>query len=427
MPHSIHRRNLLKRFAAGAGTLAFAGLATADGDAQYLVRTSGESAERALRDAGFTVEHRLADGNVLVVTGDADATDDLEAVRGVADAVPDFEFELEQPEMIEAAEPDATDDEPAFFDLQWDKHVTDVPEAHDTATGDGSRIAVIDTGIDHTHQDLGNVNVGASVSIIEGTVGPHTGDARAHGTHVAGIAAATGAVGVLGTAPDAELVSLRVFGAEGGAFFSDILIAMEYAAGIDADVANMSIGTPPLPPQVNAAQYRRIMEPVAQAVTAAGTMLSGSAGNSDANLQQGGFFTLPNSLAGVTSISATAPNDLRAFYSNYGTNEIDVGAPGGGYETLEKSLETDPNEVEFPYPTNLILSTVPGNGYAWFAGTSMAAPQVSGTAALVREVSPGANANRVERAIKNGADLAAGDSDPELGAGRLNANDALDG
>jgi subtilisin family serine protease len=183
-------------------------------------------------------------------------------------------------------------------------------------------------------------------------------------------------------------------------------------------------------------------------VTALGTLLFGSAVNSDVNLQLGGFFTLPNSLAGVSSISATGPNDLRTFYSNYGTNEIDVGAPGGGYETLEKTLCTEDGTVygsceededgdsvdceecdppEFPFPTNLVLSTIPGDGYARFAGTSMAAPQVTGTAALVREQHPNANARQVENAIKQGADLVQGRNDPDLGAGRLNANGALDG
>ncbi|PSP74848.1 peptidase S8/S53 subtilisin kexin sedolisin [Halobacteriales archaeon QS_1_68_20] len=424
MTHSTHRRTLLKGIVAGS-TLTFAGLATAEGHGRYLVRAGDGNVEDRVRDEGFEVENRLAGGQVLVMSGEADRSDDLRGIEGVAEAAPDVRFELERPAETESADVDAGDGAPALFDLQWDKHVTEVRATHESATGSGSRLAIIDTGVDHTHQDLGNVNSGASVSIIDGEVGGHVGDAYSHGTHVAGITAATGAVGVLGTAPDAELVSVRVFPEdEPLASFSDILLAMEYAADVGADAANMSIGTPPIPPAANANQYRRVMEPVAQGVTSQGTLLVGSAGNGDANLQQGGRFTLPNSLEGVTGISATGPNDQRAFYSNYGTNEIDVGAPGGGYETLEKTLEEE--GVEYPFPTNLVLSTVPGDGYAWFAGTSMAAPQVTGTAGLVREVAPGANANRVERAIKGGADIVAGENDPDLGAGRLNAADAVD-
>ncbi|WP_265111782.1 S8 family peptidase [Halosolutus halophilus] len=449
MDDMLDRRTVLKGIGAGGITLSFAGLASADGEQRYLVRGS-TGIERQVRRRGFSVEHSLADGSVLVVTGDQEASDDLEGIDDVSIAVPDFEFELEGPELSASADVDVGDDDsgsgngkakgqddgsdaetdedgwPALFDYQWDKRVTAADEAHGWASGDGRRLAIIDTGIDHTHQDLGNVNTDASASIIDGEIGAHTGDASYHGTHVAGITAATGAVGVIGTAPDAELVSVRVFGEEGGATFTDILLAMEYAADVGADAANMSIGTPPIPPQGNAEQYRGVMEPIAQYVTSQGTLLVGSAGNSDANLQQGGFFTLPNSLSGVTSISATGPNDERTFYSNYGTNEIDVGAPGGGYETLEKSLSEDENAVEWPYPTNLVLSTIPGDSYDWLAGTSMAAPQVTGTAGLVRDRYPDTTAKQVEKYIKQGADLVSGDSDPDLGAGRLNAKDALD-
>jgi subtilisin family serine protease len=447
---TLDRRALLKGIGIGGASLTFPGVAAGDGETEYLVRIGASAARQRIRQRGYRVVEELADGDVLVVVADEESSDDLESIDDVEDAVPDFAFELEGPELKEDADLDGggdgqgngngqgqggggSDDEdggdgPAFFDLQWDKQVTEVRAAHDSADGSGTRLAIIDTGIDHTHPDLGNVNTELStVFVNQGEQKDHTGDVLYHGTHVGGIAAGTGAEGVLGTAPGAELVSVRVF-AEGEllAYFSDILRAIEYAAANGADAANMSIGTPPIPPQANAAQYRRVMEPVAQRTSAAGTLLVGSAGNSDANLQQGGYFTLPNSLAGVTSISATAPNDLRAFYSNYGTNEIDVGAPGGAYETLEKTLEEDEDAVEYPFPTNLVLNAVPG-GWAWLAGTSMAAPQVTGTAGLVRDVDPDATAERVERVIKDGADLVEGDNDEELGAGRLNAADATDG
>ena len=124
------------------------------------------------------------------------------------------------------------------------------------------------------------------------------------------------------------------------------------------------------------------------------------------------------------SISATGPNDLRAFYSDDGSNDIVIGAPGGGYETMEKTLAEDGGE--WPFPLNLVLSTLPDESYGWAAGTSMAAPQVTGIAALVREVAPDANARQVEQAVENDADRVNGQSDDDLGAGRLNAADALD-
>ncbi|UTF52317.1 S8 family peptidase [Natronosalvus rutilus] len=414
------RRSLLQGLGALGATITFAGLASAsDGQARYLARTTGDAAD-AVSAAGFDVRSSLANGRVLLATGPADATDDLESVSGVSLALRDLAFELETPALVEMADTEnSTAVDQVYDQYLWDKQVQQVREAHDHATGAGQTVAIIDTGVDDTHPDL-TVDTERSVSIIEGQVGDHTGDVGYHGTHVAGTTAANGSVGMLGTAPDATIVSIRVFGAEGGATFGDILTGMEYAAEIGADAANMSIGTDPIPPAANADQYRRIMEPIAQSVTSAGTLLVGSAGNSDANLQQSGLFTLPNSLSGVLSVSATAPNDERAFYSNYGSNEIAVGAPGGGYETLEKTLNEDPDEVEWPYPTNLVYSTVPG-GYAWLAGTSMAAPQVTGLAGLVRELAPGSNTRRVWDAIAQGAEGTDGRSDPEFGAGRTNA------
>ncbi|MHC3438580.1 S8 family peptidase [Natrialbaceae archaeon A-gly3] len=438
-------RQTRRRFLGGVAAtgIAITAIATvsANGRTRYLVTASGGGVRTRLEREGFDVEDELAGGDVFVVLGPGDSADDLESVRGVRAAAADVRFSVDLPVLTEV--PDASilegDEkaEPTLWELQWDKQVQNVLEAHEHATGDGTTLAIIDTGIDPDHLDLEpNLDKEASrlfqmgETIEEGEpVDPH-----GHGTHVAGTAAATGeqgaiGTGIVGTAPDATLVSARVFwfDEEDGEVVlttttADILRAIDYAAEIGADAANMSIGTPPLPPEINAAGIRVAYERMIQHATSQGTVVVASAGNSDANLQQGGYFTVPNSTAGAMSISATAPNDLRTFYSNYGTNEIDVGAPGGGYETLEKTLAED---TEWPYPTNLVLSSVPEDvydaPYAYFAGTSMAAPQVTGLAGLVRQLEPHANANQVESAIKHGAESATGRSDTDLGAGRVNA------
>lgn len=420
-----NRRTVLKGIGAAGVSLTFAGFASAAGGTRYIATVANEQVHDRIENAGFSIENVLADGDVVTATGQDDAVDDLEGVKGVSAVTRDVQFALEDPV---ATEPADEYDEPALWELQWDKHVTDVERAHETATGDGTTIAVIDTGIDTSHPDLQNVDTSNSAAIIDGEV--TTGDGgwvHYHGTHVAGIAAAQGG-GVVGTAPDADILNLRVFSEEGPllASVSDIMLALEYAADHGADAANISLGAGPFPPQANAGGLRAARQKVVNNVVRRGLLVSVSAGNADTNLKQGGFFVLTASVAGAMSISATGPNDRRAFYSNYGSNEIDIGAPGGGYETLEKTYETDPNEVEWPFPTNLVFSTLPGGDYGWAAGTSMAAPQVTGAAALVREVAPGANARQVEQAIKHGAELIKGQSDDDLGAGRLNAADALD-
>ena len=437
----LTRRSALKGIAAGALSLKFVGTASADGRTQYIVTARGNRVTDSIEGTGFEIQNVLADGDVLVVTGPEDSQDDLEAVRGVREVVENAFFALDGPVFEEELDTEESEP-PAFWENQWDKHVTDVEDAHDVATGEGTRLAILDTGIDPEHSDIApNLNDDLSALFSSGNPieeDDNPWDLHGHGTHVAGTAAATGDVGVIGTAPDAELVSLKVFWFEDPegheeedepfltTTLADILAAIDAAAAIDADAANMSLGTPPLPPEYNRFGTRVAYERVIQHASRQGTVVVASSGNSAANLQQGGYFTTPNSTAGALSVSATGPNDKLAFYSNYGTNEIDVGAPGGGYETLEKTLEEDPEEVEWPFPLNLVLSTYPDDGYAWLAGTSMASPQVTGTVGLVREKAPNANANQVEKAIKQGADLVTGQSDPDLGAGRLNAYGALD-
>ena len=481
----LSRRGALKGIAAGAISLTFLGTASADNATQYIVTLSNPSVSNRVEQAGFTIQRELADGEVLQVSGSEDDRDALEAIRGVQEVARNAYFGLEGPELEE--ELDTAEFEPPFFwENQWDKHVTDADDAHGTATGEGATVAILDTGIDPDHPDLkANVNEDSSALFSSGNpieADDNPWDLHGHGTHVAGTAAATGAVGVIGTAPDATLVSLKVFWFEDPeghededepfltTTTADILAAIDAATAIGADAANMSLGTLPLPPGYNRFGIRVAYERVIQHATRQGTVIVASAGNSAANLQQGGFFTVPNSTAGAMSVSATAPNDELVFYSNFGANEIDVGAPGGAYETLRKTfigivewfeagqpvlrsdhpldegdeavlyldedgnVTFDPDEIvevitvespAWPYPFNLVFSTVPG-GYAWFAGTSMAAPQVSGLVALVRELEPDTTARQVEQAIKHGADHVQGENDSELGAGRINAAETVD-
>jgi len=451
----LNRRSLLRGMGAAGVSLSFAGFASASDTAEYVV-TGGKGVRARLERAGFQVAASLADGRVSLVRAPESDREDLEDLAGVSEVARNVRFELEEP--VESEPESDAEDEP-LYGLQWDKQVTEAAAAHDTATGDGATIGVIDTGIHYDHPDLspgvdedaGRLFRGGDVyegferqvempvdpnELDQGTesVDQHVADdAQYHGSHVAGIAAASADndFGIAGTAPDATLVSLRVFywgEDDDGAAVTltttfDILQAIEHAGETGIDAANMSLGTPPLPPRVHALGFKVAYEKVIQRAASSGTVVVASAGNSSANLQQGGYFTVPNSTAGAVSVSATGPNDERVFYSNYGTNEIDVGAPGGGYETLEKTLADD---TEWPFPTNLVLSTVPprssfGAPFAFLAGTSMAAPQVAGTVALARELAPDASPRRIEAAVKHGAEGSNGRSDPDLGAGRINA------
>lgn len=502
---TFRRRTVLRGIGAAGATLAFAGYVSASGGrTQYIVITDTDGVDRRLEREGFEIRQELADGEVLIVHGPEDELEGLRGIAGVEAASRDVRFRLERPELEAVAEEDELEPPEFYEQFQWDKQVTESLEANEIATGDGTEIAVIDTGIELGHPDLepnaepgvlfrrvggdpeyddpdgledgefeGETDVRIpeepldeddQVTDADGNLVGYDPDAfeivadrdasadvEGHGTHVAGIAAASDGGGVTGTAPDATVVSLRVFYWERDEVefvpaddeaevtrelvftstrTSDILMAIDRASVHGYDAANLSLGTPPLPPQVHAEGIRVAYERVIQRATQRGTVVVASAGNSEADLQRGGFFTVPNSTAGAMSVSATAPNDELAFYSNDGTNEIDVGAPGGGYETLEKTFIEDSDVVDWPFPTNLVFSTisprVEGGSYGWKAGTSMAAPQVAGLAALVRDLESGANANRVESAIKAGAEEATGRSDVELGAGRVNARTTVE-
>ncbi|TKX71337.1 S8 family serine peptidase [Halorubrum sp. SP9] len=421
----LDRRTLLKGIGAAGASVSVAGLASAsDGSVEYVVTGKGNGVSDAVADAGFEVFRTVADGEILGVRGPADAESDLSGVAGVSAVSRDVRLDFTEPVDRQVVDPDETDEEPAFAELQWDNRRIDAGEAREFATGEGTSVAVVDTGIDFDHPDLGNVNEDLAATFIPEDASATDGaddEVRGHGTAVAGVVGATGDQGIVGVAPDTELIPVRVFPDEGGARFIDIFAGIDYAAAVGADVANFSLGVPGvLPPQANQGGIRAAIQTVFQSAVRRGTVVTASAGNAGGNLQQGGGFSLPNSVPAAFSVSTTGPNDELVFYSNFGTNEIDVAAPGGGYETLEKTLSTD---TPFPFPTNLVFTTYPleRGAYVYIAGTSFSAPQVAGLAALVRELEPNAGPSQVEQAIQQGAELVNGKSDPELGAGRINA------
>ncbi|MFC7211409.1 S8 family serine peptidase [Natronoarchaeum sp. GCM10025321] len=304
---------------------------------RFIVKTRGK---RGLR--GLDVVHEMPGVNFAVVRGS-----EQEVKRAVKDYAPDIEIELNEPDVNEDVPTfDASDYEgqPGDF-LQWDKADLNVPEAHETTEGEGTRVAVIDSGVLETHPDLaGPLNVDLSRNFTDdgGDHNPVGGDD--HGTHVAGIVAADNAegTGVNGTAPKTDLVDCRVFSGE-GASFANILAAVVYSVNVDADAANLSLGAYPIPRQGLGSFYGKVLNSVMTYANKEGTLLVLSAGNAGADLRKDkNFISLPNEGAQGLSVAATgpigygwdagdreAPPESPAFYTNYGTNDIVLGAPGG--------------------------------------------------------------------------------------------------
>ncbi|WP_121821646.1 S8 family peptidase [Halostella salina] len=418
------RRSFVKLSGAVLGGIATGTTVTAAASTdRFIVDTRGNA---DLSDV--EVVHDLSAVDLAVVRGDR------KAVKGTKFA-PDVTATLDEPVQQEVAEPTSAVDE-SLYGLQWDKQDQSIPEAHEITRGEGTRVAVIDSGVLETHPDLaGPLNVDLSRNFTDDG-GDHNPVASDHGTHVAGTIAAddTNGTGVTGTAPGTELVDCRVFSDEGGASFGDILAAVTYSAEIGCDAANLSLGAYPVPRQGNGKFYGKVLNRTMTYANKEGTLLVAAAGNDSADLQHdGGVISLPNEGAQGFSVAATGPigyqwgdDGLRApphspaFYTNYGTNAIDVAAPGG---------DADRSAIGsgVPYFNDLVLSTVfstdaDGNAvpsYGWKAGTSMAAPQVTGAAALVKSVNPGYNANKVDSVIRQTASVPDGYDKAYYGGGYL--------
>ncbi|WP_158056890.1 S8 family serine peptidase [Halorussus halophilus] len=435
------RRSFLKVSGAAMGGIAVgSSVAVATSTERFIVDSKKTSKSDATA-AGLEVVHDLSEVDLLVVSG---AESDVESLG--AKYAPDTVYSLDLPDTsapITAEEASATDE--PYYPIQWDKQSQNVPDAHEITQGEGTRVAVIDTGVAAGHPDLAHaVNTDLSQDFTGdgyGAGGPYGGY---HGTHVAGIVAANddNEEGVVGTAPETEIVDCRVFSPSSLASFADILAAMVYSANIGCDAANLSLGAYPVLRESNGQFYGKVLNRTTSYVHNQGTVLVIAAGNDAADLQHdANLISLPNEAANVMSVSATGPIGFNwgdaglesptytpAKYTNYGTSAIDVAAPGGNY---------DP---EFPtgWYYDLVFNTIAepvfdsdGNyqgatyGYAWLAGTSMAAPQVAGAAALLKSQNPEYSANNVRSVLRNTADVPEEFDRAYYGSGVLNPLAAL--
>jgi subtilisin family serine protease len=251
-------------------------------------------------------------------------------------------------------------------------------------------IAVIDSGVDYTHEDLaGNMWVNAGEipdngqdddnngfiddvygADVVGSTYDHDGDPQddnGHGTHVAGIIAAQGnnGIGIIGVAPNAQIMAIKAAQYSGALTSTDISEAILYAYQQGADIINMSFG----------GSGRSVLEEEALAVAFSNAVLIAAAGNSGAynDLKCGPFAapSYPGAYPYVLGVMAESEfvasnGDWLAGFSNWDC----IAKNGLEYEVMAPGVD--------------ILSTIPGDGYAAWDGTSMAAPVAAGMAALVR-------------------------------------------
>jgi serine protease len=271
-----------------------------------------------------------------------------------------------------------------------------LPAAWDRTTGAASiTVAVIDTGV-LPHADLASrlapgydFVAGVAGGSDPGDYGCNGSTSSWHGTHVAGTigAVSNNANGVTGVNWGSRILPVRVLGRCGG-YTSDIADGMRWAAGIavtgvpanpfPARVENLSLG--------GTGSCSSTLQSAVNDVVARGTVVVVAAGNAAADVGN----TQPASCNGVIAVAATTRSGGRASYSNFGP-KVTVSAPGGGGgDSILSTLNTG-------------LTTPAADAYAWFQGTSMATPHVSGVASLVLSLDPTLTPAQVAQRLQQAA------------------------
>ncbi|WP_426566554.1 S8 family peptidase [Angustibacter sp. McL0619] len=312
------------------------------------------------------------------------------------------------------------------------------------------RVGIIDTGIDGTHPDIAanfdaadSHNFVTDLPVIDGPceypscIDPVDHDDDGHGTHVAStVASPINGLGTAGVAPGVTLVNLRAGQDSGFFFLAPTLQAISYAGDIGVDVINMSFFTDPwlyncvsnpADSPAEQSEQRVIRETTQRALNYArrhGVLPVAALGNEFTDLGDptvdttspdypegtakvrtvdNSCITVPTESKGVVSVSSTGPSTRMSYFSNYGTEQNDVAAPGGdAYDSPDETLDPR-NLVLAAYPKNVAEANgdlnpdgTPNNDfvvrdclastcayYQYLQGTSMASPHAVGVAALI--------------------------------------------
>ncbi len=321
----------------------------------------------------------------------------IQVPKGQVDAILN---EMKKDNLIEDAEPDYINqasfipNDPSL-NIQWGlantgqtiKTQKGTPDADINAEaawnvtkGSGVKIAILDSGIDPNHPDLSS-----KIASQKDFIGTGIDDQYGHGTHVAGLAAAStnNSIGISGTCPDCRLIIGKVLNDNGSGPDSIIIQGIIWASDQSAKVINMSFtGISNSTAKQDAIDY----------AWNKGIVLVAAAGNnSDTNK------TYPAANNRVIAVAATDNNDQIASFSNYGT-WVDIAAPG---KAIYSSLPTHAYNMRLNSP-NLLLN------YDYLNGTSMASPMVSGVVALIWTSHYGTSNTEVVQRLYNTADKISG-------------------
>jgi len=320
-----------------------------------------------------------------------------------------------EPDFLQFAS--KTPDDP-FYPLQYallespDDHDIDAPTAWGTRSS-CAKVAILDTGIDTDHPDLvGNVYKSADKpnngkdddknGYVDDTYGYNTikgkgsgEDDDGHGTHVSGIVAGHGNndVGVSGTCWSSKLLAVKFMNSQGKGSTSNAIEGIEYAVKQGFKIINCSFG---------ASSSSSSLHDAVDYAQDHNTLLVVAAGNDSQNIDKHPLYPASYTDSNILAVAASTSDDTLADFSNFGSTAVDVAAPGDS-----------------------IYSTYLGGGYRILSGTSMAAPYVSGVAALLRKQQSDATYGDLRYAIRHKVDKPPALDGKVAYDGRLNAQKAL--
>jgi subtilisin family serine protease/uncharacterized membrane protein len=296
-------------------------------------------------------------------------------------------------------------------------------EAWDIAIGSRVNVvAVVDTGINYAHSDL-IANVwsapspftvtigGVSITCAAGTHGFNAIDRTCdpmddhnHGTHVSGTIGASGhnGIGVTGVNWIASIMGLKFLNAGGSGTVADAVDALEFAIQVKEQFAGTgSANIRVLSNSWGGGSFSQALLDEINAANSHDMLFVAAAGNSGLSNDIVPAYPASYNAPNVVAVAATTNTDARAFFSNYGGQTVHLGAPG----------------VD-------VLSTIRGEGYAYFSGTSMATPHVSGAAALVLSQCP-LGTSELKATLVDSVDFVSSLASLTIAGGRLNVTRAL--
>ena len=310
--------------------------------------------------------------------------------------------------------------------------------------GTGVGVAVIDSGVTAWHDDLtgasGGQRVAAFVDFVNGRTSPY--DDSGHGTHVAGIVAGNGfdsGGARAGIAPGASLIVLKALDASGGGRISNVIAALDYVLA-NKDALKIRIVNLSLASAVIQSYNTDPLTVAAKKVVNAGIVVVAAAGNMGTDAQGRIFYkgiTSPGNAPWVLTVGASShmgttdrSDDTMAVFSSRGPTAVDnaakpdIVAPGVGIESL-----SDPTSAFYTTKSASLLSGTVATSYLPYlslTGTSMSAPVVAGTIALMLQANPSLTPNAVKAVLEYTSQVYPHYNRLTQGAGFLNARGAVE-